>query len=573
MKKNILKISVATLLGLLVVTSCDNSNSNYTSTPLLTETSGITGTTSATSSNTSSIPTTTTENVTTAPSTTTSVTTTRPTNTTTSETTTKPNELPTEYTGYYSKMTGNLGSTFKSTLHDIISSNLKPSSYSNAWTILKEAEEYDQNNIKCFYTGRIIPKNAQVGSNTSGQSVEWNREHVWAKSHGFGDLTSNYAYYDAFHLHATEEKINSTRGNLPFDDVDGGSSDSYGNSWNSTAFEPRDEVKGDVARSLFYMVVRYDDSTLDLELEDKLTSTTSKEPTLGKLSTLVRWAYEDPVSEEEIRRNEVVYGYQGNRNPFIDHPEFIYYLYTSESNKLGITLDNLADYVYADDNGGSISPNPNPDKDPVSDAVKNVIELINKIGTVTSSSKTAIDNAFAAYNALSSDEKDLVTNYSVLVDANNQYELLYGSDVKYSASFLNISESFGYTADKTFILNDVSWFASNAYKSPDFRLGHNKATTLDSKLGLGNLDGSYLEASFNNVSSIYFNATGKYGTISNCYMMYSADGINYEILQEFGAISGAKALTVSLDREISGYIALVIVGSAPRLILSEIVIK
>ena len=256
------------------------------------------------------------------------------------------------YTGYYEKMNGHLSTVddFKKTLNGIISSNLISSSYSKAWDIIAEADAVDDDNIECLYTGKKILK-----SNHGGNVGQWNREHVWAKSHGFGDATSNYAYYDVHHLHATEVSINSTRGNMPFDEVPNGSSDSYGNRWSSSAFEPRDEVKGDVARSLFYMVVRYESSP-DLELEDKLTSTSSKEPTLGKLSTLIKWAYEDPVSEFEIRRNNEVYKYQNNRNPFIDNPEYLYYLYPQESEAYGVNLYNLADYV----NSGSVTPTPGP---------------------------------------------------------------------------------------------------------------------------------------------------------------------------------------------------------------------
>lgn len=256
------------------------------------------------------------------------------------------------YTGYYEKMNGHLStvSDFKSTLNSIISANLISSSYSKAWDILAEADAVDNNNIECLYTGKKIGK-----TNHGSSNEQWNREHVWAKSHGFGSLTSNYAYYDCHHLHATEVSINSKRGNLPFDDVTGGSSDSYGNKWDSSAFEPRDEVKGDVARSMFYMVVRYESSP-DLELEDKRTSTKSTAATLGKLSTLIKWAYEDPVSEFEIRRNNVVYSYQNNRNPFIDNPEYLYYLYPQESEAYGVNLYNLADYV----NGSAVTPTPGP---------------------------------------------------------------------------------------------------------------------------------------------------------------------------------------------------------------------
>ena len=258
------------------------------------------------------------------------------------------------YTGYYEKMNGHLStvSDFKSTLNSIISANLSSSNYKKAWDILAEADAVDSNNIECLYTGKKIGK-----TNHGSSNGQWNREHVWAKSHGFGSLESNYAYYDCHHLHATEVSINSDRGNMPFDDITSSSysSDSYGNKWDGSAFEPRDEVKGDVARSMFYMVVRYESSP-DLELEDKRTSTTSTAATLGKLSTLIKWAYEDPVSEFEIRRNNVVYSYQNNRNPFIDNPEYLYYLYPQESEAYGVNLYNLADYV----NGSAVTPTPGP---------------------------------------------------------------------------------------------------------------------------------------------------------------------------------------------------------------------
>lgn len=255
-----------------------------------------------------------------------------------SSTSTSTSTTKIEYTGYYEALNSiNLfdQDTLVSTLNGVISKDLKSSSYANLWTVLAEADAYDDDNIECFYTGQLISK-----TNHGGSNGQWNREHVWAKTYGFGNLSNNYAYYDAHHLHATEVSINSNRANLPFDEVDNPTkSDSYGNKWDSTAFEPRDEVKGDVARSLFYMVVRYGD-TLGLTLKDT-TTLTGGSPNMGKLSTLLKWAYEDPVSEKEIKRNEAVYKYQNNRNPFIDHPELTYYLYQEESNVLGVYKDDI----------------------------------------------------------------------------------------------------------------------------------------------------------------------------------------------------------------------------------------
>ena len=84
------------------------------------------------------------------------------------------------------------------------------------------------------------------------------------------------------------------------------------------------EVKGDVARMIFYMAVAYDDAELDLEVvNDPDEDKDLKLPVYGDIDDLLRWHLEDPVSEKEIMRNQVIYTYQGNRNPFIDKPELV----------------------------------------------------------------------------------------------------------------------------------------------------------------------------------------------------------------------------------------------------------
>ena len=90
-------------------------------------------------------------------------------------------------------------------------------------------------------------------------------------------------------------------------------------------WEARDEVKGDVARMMFYMTVRYegDDNEPDLELTESLQHMSSKASLHARLSVLLEWHINDPVDEIERRRNDIIYSYQGNRNPFIDHPEYV----------------------------------------------------------------------------------------------------------------------------------------------------------------------------------------------------------------------------------------------------------
>lgn len=233
-------------------------------------------------------------------------------------------------TGYYSPMNGHFDSTFKTTLHKLLKdTHKKQLSYTpEVWTALKQLDEDPNNpdNIICIYTGRSIPK-ANQDTGSSGNNL-WNREHAWPNSHGF--KSKDYAAYtDIHHLFASEKNINNTRGDKDFNIVTNGNQDEYGNKWAGNFFEPRDEVKGDLARAMFYLVVRYDDpNELDLELSETATSSSSnKTGQLGILSVLLSWHELDPVSEREIKRNELVYEIQGNRNPFIDHPDWINFLY------------------------------------------------------------------------------------------------------------------------------------------------------------------------------------------------------------------------------------------------------
>ncbi|PKK86896.1 MAG: hypothetical protein CVV63_03100, partial [Tenericutes bacterium HGW-Tenericutes-8] len=85
----------------------------------------------------------------------------------------------------------------------------------------------------------------------------------------------------------------------------------------------RTEIRGDIARILFYMDIRYD----NLKLVYLSGSQTPAKYQMGDLATLLAWHVMDPVDDFEMNRNNVIYGYQNNRNPFIDHPELVSYIY------------------------------------------------------------------------------------------------------------------------------------------------------------------------------------------------------------------------------------------------------
>ena len=236
-------------------------------------------------------------------------------------------EIP---SGYYSSANGLSGSSLQDALHEIINDHTKfpyTSGSTDVWDVLKDIDEDPSNssNVILLYTGRSQAKSENSGESSTSGNNRWNREHVWSKSHGFPN-ESDTAYTDIHHLKPCDESVNSSRGNKDFDDGGSAHSEATDCNYDSDSWEPRDAVKGDIARMMFYMEVRYDPgvhtdgTTYDLELVD---NTGTSDATFGKLSTLITWHSNDPVDDAERTRNDKVYSYQGNRNPFIDYPEFV----------------------------------------------------------------------------------------------------------------------------------------------------------------------------------------------------------------------------------------------------------
>ena len=232
---------------------------------------------------------------------------------------------------YYQSCFGLYGEELRSELHELISDHTSYS-YTTTKNILRESDEDPDNpsNIILVYTGNSIDK-FDFSSNLEPDF--WNREHVWPKSHGEfdnGDPFEEPAYTDVHNLKPVDSSINTIRGEKDFDmggdPVFNGSVETTCFSTNNT-FEPRDEVKGDIARIILYMDVRYEGGIGEpnLVLVDGLT--TYPYPQLGDKSTLLQWHEQDPPDAFEKRRNDIIFKWQGNRNPFIDYPEFADYIF------------------------------------------------------------------------------------------------------------------------------------------------------------------------------------------------------------------------------------------------------
>jgi deoxyribonuclease-1 len=222
--------------------------------------------------------------------------------------------------GYYSAATGKSGSDLLVALSDIISRGPRSLSYSAAREkMFADVEDPDNDNaIDCVYTGRIA---RGVSSTSGGSAAKLNTEHTWPQSLG----ARGVAQTDIHHLWASDIDSNSRRSNYPFGVVktvtwtapnpDGQPPSKLGKDDSGRlVFEPHDRTKGDIARSIFYFYTRYyrsrptDFSLGNFNVEE---------------ATLRRWHESDPPDADEISHNDLVYAIQGNRNPYIDHPEYL----------------------------------------------------------------------------------------------------------------------------------------------------------------------------------------------------------------------------------------------------------
>jgi len=231
--------------------------------------------------------------------------------------------------GYYANSFGLNRFELKNALHIRIHDHDRvpwDSSFRDSWTVLYESDKDPQNpeNILLIYSGSSV----EAKDNLNHHS--WEREHVWAKIHGdFGKMIIPAT--DLHNIKPSDETLNGSSGKW-YKDFDNGGNSHFNNDiqyqTDKDSFEPRDEDKGDVARILFYMDVRYEggDNELDLILTDEVNTVVKTDSAkigyFGKLSTLLEWNHLDPVDEFERHRNDVICKYQGNRNPFIDHPEY-----------------------------------------------------------------------------------------------------------------------------------------------------------------------------------------------------------------------------------------------------------
>ncbi len=274
--------------------------------------------------------------------------------------------------GYYDTVSFTSQDALRTSLHYVIDGHTKipyTSSSTDTWDVLELADQDPLNSghILDLYRNRSIAKEG-------GGNDYYNREHSWPNSYGFpDDGYSNKPYTDCHHLFLCDISYNSNRGSNIFDDCTSGCTARYTDTYNGESgvnyfrsdspvgiWETWDSRKGDVARACLYMDVRYegDNGEPDLILVDDpalivscQTGDNESVGYMGLLSVLLQWHEDDPVDDRERSRNDIVYQYQHNRNPFIDHPEWVALIFGDDPTDVPVDLPAVASIA-------AVYPNP-----------------------------------------------------------------------------------------------------------------------------------------------------------------------------------------------------------------------
>lgn len=246
--------------------------------------------------------------------------------------------------GYYDGVDGKKGAdNILNALQTCISRDYNEISYSSLEEHYLKTDFYADTLWDMYSTCRFTYEMANIQQKAVCDG--WNKEHVCCQSWiGGRPMVS-----DMFNVYPTDARINNLRGNYPYGVVSSFSGfskdpDKHGlgklgastTSGVGNVYEPDDRYKGDFARTFFYMVARYRDKTLNSGDGSKMFTSNPTDLTSYSLSFLLDWHRNDPVSEKEVDRNQGVFGEQNNRNPFIDYPELVEYIW---GNKKGQQVD------------------------------------------------------------------------------------------------------------------------------------------------------------------------------------------------------------------------------------------
>ncbi|MFM2386059.1 MAG: Extracellular ribonuclease precursor [Bacteroidota bacterium] len=255
--------------------------------------------------------------------------------------------------GYYNQAQGLSGTQLKTALHNIITSGHSALQWTDTWTALQSTDVKSNGKVWDVYSW--VPSGPQPyeytfgpGDQCGNYSAEgdcYNREHVWPQSLFNSALPMRS---DLHSLFASDGWVNNARADFPFGEVSNvsstyqqgstlGSSTTYP-SYSGMTFEPIDSLKGDFARAILYFATRYEGQ--DAGWSD-WPMANGADLTNNAIAILRTWHTFDPVSTKEINRNNAVFTLQGNRNPFVDFPEFVECIWGTSTACSGLSVRDV----------------------------------------------------------------------------------------------------------------------------------------------------------------------------------------------------------------------------------------
>ena len=325
-------------------------------------------------------------------------------------------------TGYYNALEGLSGAALKQAIQDIIANPavVHAHNYGDITEILKTADQNPLNSNEVWLMYVEQPRSKLDFQDTGINTGKWNREHIYPQSRGgYADGTESIAdginiwlptnaddilagHADAHHLRAEDGAENSTRSN-----------NDYGLTGYNGPTGTMGSWKGDVARSVFYMAVRYNAlSVVNGDIDDATVGQ------LGDLASLLTWNTLDPSDDFEMNRNNYVYTWQVNRNPFIDYPDLANYIWGAKTGQVWHSNLSTNDFVNL-----KVNLYPNPAKKSITISgldEEAIIEIYNSLGAkileskFTGETKLNIDFPSGIYFAkINSRDKTIVKKFLV----------------------------------------------------------------------------------------------------------------------------------------------------------------
>lgn len=255
--------------------------------------------------------------------------------------------------GYYDSLNGLYGSSLRNAISALCADHTQISYSSGSWNVFKESDTH-------YVNGRLLwwdMYSDGVYDASGGNHTGLNIEHGVPKSWWGGENTNKTAYCDLFNLSPSEITANEKKSNYPMGIVGNASIfnnglSKVGTPTNGTGggagyvFEPGDRYKGDMARSYFYMFATYYNAPWVASYNWMYDPSATLRLKPWAYNMMLEWSANDPVDDKETKRNDVIYKYQHNRNPFVDYPELADHIWGSKSNVP----------FYTDGRGGNDTP-------------------------------------------------------------------------------------------------------------------------------------------------------------------------------------------------------------------------